>query len=146
MKWMHPLYFTRTKRTWTALSLIMIALCLLLTLARHALLATLCFALAVATLLLRSTTPGDTSLVHVSATTVALCNLGLSFLSKCLGGLCLLALVITSAFITGTSGFLNLCSWSRKFRRSTWSLLRKSCSTAHTPLCRKTLSAQFSDL
>ena len=142
MKWLR----IRSKKMWTALSLTMIALSLLLTLARHMLLAMLCFVSAAVILVLHTTTPAPTSLVHVSATIAGLCNLGLSFTSKCLGVLCLIVQAITSAFTTGMSAYHSSCSWNHRSRRSTWSLLQKSYSTARTPLSPRMLSAQYSDL
>ena len=137
---------TLSKRTWTALLLTTTVLGLLLTLARHMLLATLCFASTVIVIFTHTTTPGRVTPAHVCATTVALFSLATSSLSRCLGLSSQIARVTTSAFTTGMSGLASSCSWSLRSLQSTCSALAKGYSTAHTPLCQKTLSAQFSDL
>ncbi len=71
--------------------LILTGLGYLCTLTQRLLLAMLCFALAVVVIVTHTTTAGPMSQERVYATTVALCNQGLSFLSTCLVGLFLLA-------------------------------------------------------
>lgn len=135
-----------SRKTWILLSLIMMTLASLLSIARYLLLAILCFIAAAIVLITLTTVPGPTSLVHVFATSVALCNLGISFLNRCLVAYYQSARVITNAFITGMKGFRNLCLWNLRSRQSTFSRLASAYSMAHTPLCQKTLSEQYSDL
>jgi len=53
---------------------------------------------------------------------------------------------ITSAFIIGTSAFLNYCCTRAQFLRSTCKRLASASSTAGTPLSTKMSSEQYSDL
>lgn len=137
---------TLNRKTWTVLSLTMISLSLLLTLARHMLLAMLCFVATAMVILTHTTTPGGVSPANVFATTVALLLMGLFSLSRCLVVLSRPVRAITSASITGTSALASSCLWNLKSQLSICLLLAKSYSTAHRPLCPKTLSVQFSDL
>ena len=131
---------------WTMLLLNLTALVYLSLLTQHLLCAMLCFVSAAAVIVTHTTTAGPVRPEHVCATTVAWCNLGISFLSTCLVGALLLSQAIISAFIIGMRGLAKCSSWSLAFRPSTWWLLAKSSSVAHTPLSRKTRFAQYSDL
>ena len=135
-----------SKKMWTALLLSLTALSYLCLLTQHLLCAMLCFASAAVVIATHTTTAGPVRPEHVCATTAAWCSLGISFLSTCLVGACLLSQAIINAFITGMRELVRCSSWSRGFHPRTCLLLARGYSTARMPLSRKTRYEVYSDL